>query len=261
MEKKNVDFDILHMENEAVEAIEKRYVEFNIYWDKENNVPKIIKDKHNKSKIDSKRYKQIATDLRPVFIEEKHLLLNMYPEIFDKTIYGSSIWATKLNRYIVDGKGLDIKVNQRAREIKDIDSFRENMSTLEFPEKLLKKEKEIFRKFIEVNKEHFNYLIKSEEKDEDGYPVGAYPFVREVYNKYPTRLQLVSFSGGKDSTAVSHLVRKALNNPSILHIFGDTTLELPKTYEYVEQFKEDNPMTPFLDERNEENNFLICVKK
>lgn len=72
---------------------------------------------------------------------------------------------------------------------------------------------------------------------------------------------MVSFSGGKDSTVVSHLVRKALNNQSILHIFGDTTLELPLTYKYVERFKEENPMTPFFDEKNEENNFFQMCKE
>lgn len=234
----------------------KRYDRFNLYWDNEKNVPKIIDEVKNKGAIDSSKYKYIATDLRPVFIEEKHLLLNMFPEIFDEKIYESSIWATKLNRYIVDGEPLDLKVNQRAKEIKHIEKFRTNISNLNISEKVFLKEKEIFSNFIKVNEEHFNYLTKSEEEDEEGHYVGAYPFIKQIYKDNSKRLALVSFSGGKDSTVVSHIVRKALNNPSILHIFGDTTLELSKTYEYIEKFKEENPMTPFLDERNEENNFF-----
>jgi phosphoadenosine phosphosulfate reductase len=242
--------------------MQKRYEKFNIYWDIEKNVPKILKDSENKNSIEEKKYRYVATDLRPVFVEEKHLLLNMFPEIFDEDIYDSSIWATKLNRYIIDGKVMNIKVNSRAKEIMNsgnLDIFRKKVIEFKFPNEVSKFEKNIFKKFIEVNRNHFNDLIKSEEKDEEGYYIGAYPFIRTAFENYSNRLHLVSFSGGKDSTVVSHLVRKALNNPSILHIFGDTTLELPKTYEYVEKFKEENVMTPFLDEKNEENNFFeIC---
>ncbi len=236
--------------------MKRRYTKFNVYWDKEKNVPKIIDDSQNKSSLDNTQYMYVATDLRPVFLEEKYLLLKMFSEVFDETMYESSMWATKLNRYIINGTPIEIKVNQRAKEIMGIEKFRNNMSPPNFSEKLIENERKIFSNFVKLNKGHFNYLIKSEEKDEEGHPVGAYPFIREAYEKYPKRLHLISFSGGKDSTVVSHLVRKALNNPSILHIFGDTTLELPKTYEYIEKFKEKNPMTPFLDEKNEENNFF-----
>ncbi|MGL5052376.1 MAG: phosphoadenosine phosphosulfate reductase family protein, partial [Cetobacterium sp.] len=41
----------------------------------------------------------------------------------------------------------------------------------------------------------------------------------------------------------------------------DTTLELPLTYRYVEKFKEENPMTPFFDEKNEENDFFEMCKE
>ena len=114
----------------------------------------------------------------------------------------------------------------------------------------------LFSAFIKRNSQRFNELTKNEKRDKEGYYIGAYPFILEIFEKYKNRITLVSFSGGKDSTVVSHLVRKALNNPTILHIFGDTTLELPKSYEYVERFKEENPFTPFFEERNEENNFF-----
>ncbi|MGL4998961.1 MAG: phosphoadenosine phosphosulfate reductase family protein, partial [Cetobacterium sp.] len=51
------------------------------------------------------------------------------------------------------------------------------------------------------------------------------------------------------------------NNQSVLHIFGDTTLELPLTYKYVEEFKLANPSTPFFDEKNEENDFFDMCKE
>ena len=65
----------------------------------------------------------------------------------------------------------------------------------------------------------------------------------------------VSFSGGKDSTVTSDLVMRALSNPKILHIFGDTTLEFPKTEEYVGRFKKSHPMTPVISSRNREKDF------
>ena len=42
------------------------------------------------------------------------------------------------------------------------------------------------------------------------------------------------FSGGKDSTVTADLALKALSNPHLVHIFGDTTLEFPSTIEYLD---------------------------
>ena len=63
-------------------------------------------------------------------------------------------------------------------------------------------------------------------------------FIQEVKEKFADcLLWTVAFSGGKDSAVVSHLVRKAFGTNNILHIFVDTTMELPPTYEYVSEFK------------------------
>lgn len=48
---------------------------------------------------------------------------------------------------------------------------------------------------------------------------------------------------------------RALGNPSIIHIFGDTTLEFPFTYEYAKRFKSEHTKTPFLSARNKDKNF------
>jgi phosphoadenosine phosphosulfate reductase len=69
----------------------------------------------------------------------------------------------------------------------------------------------------------------------------------------------VSFSGGKDSTVTSDLVTKALSNPQILHIFGDTTLEFPETTEYVARFKADHKKTPVISSKNKDKDFFqLC---
>lgn len=227
-----------------------------IYWDIEKNIPLILDEIKDNIFIKKNNLEEVAKDLRPVFLEEKWLLLNLFPEKFQEDIFQKSIWATKQNKYIVDGKLLNISPSKRGLSLKNINEFRDKILSFQVTEELKKIEKDIFQKFLDSNRERFEYLIKHKGRDEEGEYIGAYDFIQEIAEKNKDRLTLISFSGGKDSTVVSHLVRKALNNPSILHIYGDTTLELPKSYEYVEEFMEENPLTPFFQERNEENNFF-----
>ena len=80
-------------------------------------------------------------------------------------------------------------------------------------------------------------------------------YIRRVAADYNFMEMFVSFSGGKDSTVVSDLVMRALGNPKVLHIFGDTTLEFPFTYEYVKRFKQEHPQTPVITACNKEKDF------
>jgi len=233
--------------------------DFKVYWDNENNVPVIIDEQMDDLRIKSEGLEYLTTDLRPVFLREKHLIKHLFQ--FEDDIYYSSVWSTKQGKYIIDGKVLKKSVISTAKGIEDIDTFRENVLSFEQTKMMEENEKKIINKFIELNKNHIFYLLESKDIDEEGHTIGAYPFVNEVIKKYSKRMPMVSFSGGKDSTVVSHIVRKATNNQSILHIFGDTTLELPETYQYVEEFKGDNPMTPFFEEKNEENNFFEMCKE
>ena len=65
----------------------------------------------------------------------------------------------------------------------------------------------------------------------------------------------VSFSGGKDSTVTSDLVMRALATESVLHIYGDTTLEYPTSAEYIKQFKLNHKKTPLLVAKNTDQDF------
>lgn len=230
-----------------------------IYWDQEKNIPIILDKNLDDIKIKKRKLREVAQDLRPVFLEEKHLLRVLFN--LEEDIYYKSVWCTKLGRYIVDGTPFRKSIIKKISEVEEFEVFRKRVLNFEKIDKMIEKEKEIFQNFIEENREHMSMLLNSTERDDEGNFIGAYPFIEEVLKKYSTRIPMVSFSGGKDSTVVSHLVRKALNNQSILHIFGDTTLELPLTYKYVERFKEENPMTPFFDEKNEENNFFQMCKE
>ena len=56
---------------------------------------------------------------------------------------------------------------------------------------------------------------------------------------------VLSFSGGKDSTVTADVVVKALSNPSLVHIFGNTTLEFPSTVAFAERYRENHPQIRF----------------
>jgi phosphoadenosine phosphosulfate reductase len=86
----------------------------------------------------------------------------------------------------------------------------------------------------------------------------AVRFIQKVTKKYLKRLPVVSFSGGKDSTVVSHLVRKALRGKKIPHVFGDTTLEFPDTYGYVRRFRGKNPCIPFYTSKSNKDFYEMC---
>lgn len=58
---------------------------------------------------------------------------------------------------------------------------------------------------------------------------------------------------------MSRLVRDALQNESIIHYFGDTTLEFPSTHIYVDDyFRSENPFTPMIPSETENDFFKLC---
>lgn len=234
-------------------------MENRVYWNKFLNIPVILDPDKDIKRITSEKLEEVGNDLRPVFLQEKHLIKELFG--WDKEIYLKSVWCTKSGRYYIDGKLENINYKKELDKIKNFDEFREKVLSYIPSFEESEKEKEIFNNFIQANKEHLYYLLKSEDIDSEGNKVGAYPFIEEVIEKYKNRIPMISFSGGKDSTVVSHLVRKALNKQEILHIFGDTTLELPLTYKYVEDFQEKYPNIPFLVEKNEENDFFEMCKE
>jgi len=87
----------------------------------------------------------------------------------------------------------------------------------------------------------------------------AISFVRDIAELHADRRPVVSFSGGKDSLVVSYIVRKALGNESILHMFSDTTMEYPDTLEYIKHFRECNGGIPFC-ENSSRHTFLDMCK-
>jgi len=74
----------------------------------------------------------------------------------------------------------------------------------------------------------------------------AIDFLHQVREQYINLPMVVSWSGGKDSTAVSILAQRAFPHERIVHIFADTTNEMPCTYEYLRTFRAAYPAVPLL---------------
>lgn len=185
----------------------------------------------------------LSTDLRPVFPEERlllELLLDKQPnEYIDK-----SVWAAN-SRYYINGKSISIssKLFQETNTdliAKQLECFSSQNSYDRFNEQI--------ELFVEANKDRLHYL-----KDE------AFEFVRKAVSRFDEEKIVISFSGGKDSTATADVVVKALSNPCLVHIFGDTTLEFPSTIEYARRFRNDHPQAIFEVARNDDQLFYdVC---
>lgn len=74
----------------------------------------------------------------------------------------------------------------------------------------------------------------------------AISFLHDVRREYAGLPLVVSWSGGKDSVVASALTQRAFPDERIPHVFADTTIELPSTYEFLRDFRRDNPALPFL---------------
>ncbi|WP_418934649.1 phosphoadenosine phosphosulfate reductase family protein, partial [Eubacterium sp.] len=104
-------------------------------------------------------------------------------------------------------------------------------------------------KFVQANRSRYEFIVRE-----------AVDYIKNSTKDYTAKDMFVSFSGGKDSTVTSDIVMRALSEPKILHIFGDTTLEFPETMRYVDRFKKEHPQTPVLSSRNKDKDFEELCK-
>ena len=217
-----------------------------VYWCNNCCVP-VIQTTNQADKgicpICGRATKYLAADLRPVFPEERILLESLLGMEHD-TLLKKSIWANN-NRYYIDGKSMTLP-----------NSIYQITDTSKITEELYKRQNEVTYSFFEDNIKDFvfansarlNYI-----KDE------AYAFIQKEASKFPEENIVVSFSGGKDSTVTADLAVKALSNPSLVHIFGDTMLEFPSTIEYAHRFRDAHPDAIFQIAKNDEQNFYdVC---
>lgn len=217
-----------------------------VYWCPECKVP-IINTTTQADKgscpLCGHKTKYMSADLRPVFPEER-LLLELLLEKKPHEYVQKSVWAAN-SSYYIDGKrvALPAKLFEKADTddlSKKIEEYK-GSNTYEYFNIYAKR-------FCEANRNRLNYLV-----DE------ASGFVRNAASKFDEDRLVVSFSGGKDSTVTADLTINALGTSSIVHIFGNTTLEFPTTGEYAERYRHNHPHAIFMVAKNEEQNFMdVC---
>ena len=211
-----------------------------VFWCPDCNIP--ILHEHSSRSIScplcgaSADY--LCTDLRPVFPEERLL----YEVIRDRPFkhLEDSVWADG-SKYYINGVPDSISVKEYEsldidKVIKDLRKHKDNNNNIAFDD--------MVKRFTEANREHLQSIYEE-----------AAAFVRDAATDYPEENLVVSFSGGKDSTVTADIAVRALSNPCLVHIFGDTTLEFPSTIEYARRFKCSHPMAIFKTARNDEQEF------
>lgn len=217
-----------------------------IFWCKECAIPII----HLATALDKgicpicgKKTSYLSSDLRPVFPEER-LLMSALLDKEAEAYMNHSVWAVN-SRYYIDGKSISIP----AKVFAEADTDRISSTIIELSDQVdYSSFNENIRLFIRANQHRLAYL-----KDE------AFAFVRHAAEKFKEENIVISFSGGKDSTATADVVIKALSNPSLVHIFGNTTLEFPSTTEYANRYREAHPLAIFQIAKNDEQVFYdVC---
>lgn len=182
----------------------------------------------------------MATDVRPVFPEEKLLLGILLDEDNPHSLESASVWNSS-SGYFVDGQRVAFSVKEaNAMPLEQIAGIKgiydrecRNIDRTYFDA--------MIQRFVECNRDR--YLQVTDE---------AVSYIQGFEDRYSKDEMFISFSGGKDSTVVSNLVARAFASNRITHIFGDTTLEFPLTYEYRARFAKTHTV---LRAKNYEKNF------
>lgn len=222
-------------------------MESKVFWCPECNVPtyeEVCERCHTRGEY-------LTTDVRPVFPEEKLLLSILLDDM--ESLKGKAVWNGVGNRYFIDGKRLKNSLKQLIK--KDVEGYADKVAEKLNSEESLRwvqEEKIAFEEYIKI-------FIDANKGRYEAITSEALDYISEASRNYSQGDMFVSFSGGKDSTVTSHLAIRGIGTPRVIHIFGDTTLEFPKTMEYVERFKKANPMIPMLSARNKEQDFMeLC---
>jgi len=168
--------------------------------------------------------------------------------ILSTDITSKTVWYLGGGGYLIDGERTKVSIVSffgKKEYLKYADMLRSNIC--------INDNLPYHQEFISANQ----YYIEAKIDEAEHY-------INDIVSKYglgstKTYIPTISFSGGKDSTVVSRLVRDALQNERIIHYFGDTTLEFPCTYEYVNKtFRSENPIPPMLPSEPDNDFFKLC---
>lgn len=212
-----------------------------IYWCERCNEP--VFDAENHTCICAGELRKISEGsvCNPVFLQERKLIGCIENEDLTK----KKIWYLGSSRYMYDGIIHKVPYVQWYKEKHHLRFAEELRNNIE-----IERDYKFYLGVVEANKVYIQKLVYEAEK----YIVDTMKEFAEK-NYIPT----VSFSGGKDSTVVSRLVRDALQDNTIIHFFGDTTLEFKETYKYVnDRFRAENPLVPLIPSETENDFFRLC---
>ena len=165
--------------------------------------------------------KYLSTDIRPVFPQER-LLLELLLGEAPFSFVDKSVWCQD-SRYYINGKPKSISA--KAFLEADTDALSKQLEELRFKnesdEIQTTFDNKIY-KFVEANNLRLKSLIEE-----------AYLFIKNEAAKFPSENIVLSFSGGKDSTVLLHLVRSIY--PDVSAVFIDTGLEYPEIRDFVKK--------------------------
>ena len=179
--------------------------------------------------------KYLSTDVRPVFARERRIL-QFYGH---GSLLTEQVWrSSKSTNYFINGNLVNLPSSDKLKN--DLSTIADYIADSDHYDAVDQRLIAEYKEALEINRAYLNGL-----EDE------AFTFTQKTVKRFPSRTIMVSFSGGKDSTVVSEVVRRALGRSDILHVFGDTTLEDENTYAYVKEFREQNPLVPFFEARAE----------
>lgn len=212
-----------------------------IFWCEKCHEPIFDKELHECSCDGVHKKISEGSICNPVFKQERKLL----GYITGEELLEKKIWYLGSSKYFYDGSVKKIPYREWYKAKKHLDIASNLRGKIE-----VERDYSEYMGVIEANKKYIQNLVYEAEK-----------YICDTMEKYKDRnfIPTVSFSGGKDSTVVSRLVRDALQDNTVIHFFGDTTLEFKETYEYVtEKFRHENPMVPMIPSETENDFFKLC---
>lgn len=212
-----------------------------IYWCKKCRTPIFDKTLHECSC--SGRILKISDSsvCNPVFKQERKLLEKITKCDFAE----KNIWYLGSSNYYIDEKIVKIPYREWYKSKKHLGVSEELRENIE-----IERDYSPYLSVVKANEAYLNRLIYEAEQ-----------YIVETLDKYKDKnyIPTISFSGGKDSSVVSRLVMDALQNNSVIHMFGDTTLEFNETYKYVnENFRKENPRVPIIPSETDNDFFKLC---
>ncbi len=183
--------------------------------------------------------KHCASDLKPVFSEEREFWEQEIDALRDNGYMLPQNLFYGRRRIVHNGQTLfTIKVDNGGiklgkNRLKNINNTSEAQDGESFEKRMLEANEPVLKNLERL----------------------ALAFITETAEQFPDRMKTISFSGGKDSTVVATLVKQALGDTPLF--FSDTTLEIPDTYEYIEEFARENSFE-LLTKRSSNDFFEMC---